>query len=79
MTFVWSEDKIAHYKYCYKCTSNAKSGFTFLWGLIVFISVSVWKELYNDWLMGRGTPEWGDVKANYFGCKDAWEGKASRF
>ena len=50
-----------------------------LWGLFVLFGVSVWKELYNDALMKRGTPDWGDVQANYLGCRDAWEGKQSKF
>ena len=75
----WQPDKIAHYKYCYDHTIKAKKGTTFFWGLCVAVGVSAWKELYNDALMKRGTPDWGDVQANYLGCRDAWEGKQSKF
>ena len=72
----WQPDKIAHYKYCYNATKKCNN---ILWGLFVLFGVSVWKELYNDALMKKGTPDWGDALANYYGCKDAWDGKESKF
>ena len=65
MVDFWQPDKIAHYKYCYDHTINAKKGTTLFWGLCIAIGVSGYKELYNDKILKKGTPNWGNVQANY--------------
>lgn len=76
---LWKSDKIAHYKYCYEHTINAKKGTTFIWGCCVMAGVSFYKEVINDLIMKKGTFDLLDMKANFDGCKDAWNGKESKF
>ena len=61
-------DKLKHYKYCYRLTSKRPN---WAWGLGVFLSVSIYKELIHDLILRRGRPEWADVRANWHGVKDA--------
>lgn len=68
---IWAEDKQKHYNFCFNVTKKAPKILRPVWGVAVFLGVSVGKEVVNDLILGRGTPDWGDVQANYAGVKDA--------
>ena len=71
MLINWTEDKQKHYEFCYKTTSKAPKLLKPIWGVTVFLGVSLYKELVNDLLLGKGTPDLEDVKANFQGVKDS--------
>ena len=72
----WQPDKIAHYKYCYDHTKKCNN---IIWGICVLFGVSFYKEIIHDLIMKKGTPDFGDVLANYYGCKDAIINKERKF
>ena len=66
----WKPDKIAHYEFCFRWTRKAPPVLRPAWGIIVFLAVSIGKELIWDLILKRGTPEWEDVWANWLGSID---------
>lgn len=76
---IWTDDKQKHYKYCFDHTMNAPKILRSIWGICVFIGVSFYKEVINDFLMKKGTFDIQDVHANIIGCMDALNNKESRF
>ena len=64
-------DKQQHYDFCRNATKKAPKILRPIYGLGVFIGVSIYKEVINDLLLKRGTPDWGDVAANAYGVLDA--------
>ena len=68
---IWEEDKKKHYEFCFKTTEKAPKLLRPVWGVAVFIGVSLYKELINDLILGKGTPDLGDVRANFQGVKDS--------
>jgi len=64
-------DKQQHYDFCRNATLKAPKILRPLYGLGVFLGVSIYKELIHDFLFKKGTPDWGDVAANAYGVMDA--------
>lgn len=67
---IWADDKIKHYIFCYNATAKAPIMLRPIWGVMVFTGVSLYKELINDALLGKGTPDLQDVRANLTGVID---------
>lgn len=63
-------DKQKHYDFCKNLTKKAPFILRPVWGLGVFVGVSVGKELIWDKMLGKGTPDCGDIKANLKGVID---------
>jgi len=66
------DDKFRHYKYCLeKCKEiNKKIKNKFFVAIIVFITVTLYKEIFHDFILGKGNFEIDDIKANFLGCYD---------
>ena len=71
MLINWTEDKQKHYEFCYNTTLIAPKILRPIWALGVFIGVSFYKEIIHDLILGKGTLDINDVKANLAGIVDA--------
>ena len=76
---IFEFDKKKHYKYCYDHTMLVPNPFRPIWGLGVFVCVSIYKEIIHDLILRKGNCDIFDVFANFIGCYDAIFGKGSKF
>lgn len=75
------DDKIKHYKFCYDVSNTTKSYILLhqIWCLIVFLAVTISKEVIWDLLLRQGMFEIADIKANFCGSLDSAMYKKSRY
>jgi hypothetical protein len=67
-----NQDSIQHYKYYYDITNKVSMyPNKIVYGILVFIMVSFFKEFIYDLLLKQGDPSFNDIKFNFLGCLDA--------
>lgn len=74
MKINWTPDKVKHYELCYRVVYRTPVVLNLL-SFVLMLLAGLAKELVWDWLLGRGTPEIDDLKANWMGC---WDGLLRR-